>query len=160
MMRIGYGYDVHQLIEGRPLIIGGIELVHDKGLLGHSDADVLLHAITDAILGAVSLGDIGKFFPDDDPKYKGADSKILLKDAYQHVLDLGYQIGNLDATIIAEKPKFRPHIDAMRESIANVLNTDIFNVNVKATTNEKMGYLGRQEGIQAQAVVLLLKKTN
>ncbi|RAI78954.1 2-C-methyl-D-erythritol 2,4-cyclodiphosphate synthase [Macrococcoides goetzii] len=160
MMRIGYGYDVHQLVEGRPLIIGGIELEHDKGLLGHSDADVLLHAITDAILGAVSLGDIGKFFPDDDPKYKGADSKILLKDAYQHVLDLGYEIGNLDATIIAEKPKFRPHIDAMRESIANVLNTDIFNVNVKATTNEKMGYLGRQEGIQAQAVVLLLKKTN
>lgn len=159
-MRIGYGYDVHQLIEGRPLIIGGIELVHDKGLLGHSDADVLLHAITDAILGAVSLGDIGKFFPDDDPKYKGADSKILLKNAYQHVLELGYEIGNLDATIIAEKPKFRPHIDAMRESIANVLNTDIFNVNVKATTNEKMGYLGRQEGIQAQAVVLLLKKTN
>ncbi len=159
-MRIGYGYDVHQLIEGRPLIIGGIELVHDKGLLGHSDADVLLHAITDAILGAVSLGDIGKFFPDDDPKNKGADSKILLKDAYQHVLELGYEIGNLDATIIAEKPKFRPHIDAMRESIANVLNTDIFNVNVKATTNEKMGYLGRQEGIQAQAVVLLLKKTN
>lgn len=160
MMRIGYGYDVHQLVEGRPLIIGGIELVHDKGLLGHSDADVLLHAITDAILGAVSLGDIGKFFPDDDPKYKGADSKVLLKDAYQHALELGYEIGNLDATIIAEKPKFRPHIDAMRESIANVLNTDIFNVNVKATTNEKMGYLGRQEGIQAQAVVLLLKKTN
>lgn len=159
-MRIGYGYDVHQLVEGRPLIIGGIELVHDKGLLGHSDADVLLHAITDAILGAVSLGDIGKFFPDDDPKYKGADSKVLLKDAYQHVLELGYEIGNLDATIIAEKPKFRPHIDAMRESIANVLNTDIFNVNVKATTNEQMGYLGRQEGIQAQAVVLLLKKTN
>lgn len=159
-MRIGYGYDVHQLIEGRPLIIGGIELVHDKGLLGHSDADVLLHAITDAILGAVSLGDIGKFFPDDDPKYKGADSKVLLKNAYQHVLELGYEIGNLDATIIAEKPKFRPHIDAMRESIANVLSTDIFNVNVKATTNEKMGYLGRQEGVQAQAVVLLLKKTN
>ncbi|MEE1108019.1 2-C-methyl-D-erythritol 2,4-cyclodiphosphate synthase [Macrococcoides canis] len=157
MMRIGYGYDVHQLVEGRPLIIGGIELEHDKGLLGHSDADVLLHAITDAILGAVSLGDIGKFFPDDDPKYKGADSKILLKDAYQHVLELGYEIGNLDATIIAEKPKFRPHIDAMRETISNILNTDIFNVNVKATTNEKMGYLGRQEGIQAQAVVLLLK---
>ncbi|WZE72951.1 2-C-methyl-D-erythritol 2,4-cyclodiphosphate synthase [Macrococcus sp. CCM 2573] len=157
MMRIGYGYDVHQLVEGRTLIIGGIELEHDKGLLGHSDADVLLHAITDAILGAVSLGDIGKFFPDDDPKYKGADSKILLKEAYQHVLKLGYEIGNLDATIIAEKPKFRPHIDAMRESIAHVLNTDIFNVNVKATTNEKMGYLGRQEGIQAQAVVLLLK---
>lgn len=156
-MRIGYGYDVHQLVEGRPLIIGGIELEHDKGLLGHSDADVLLHAITDAILGAVSLGDIGKFFPDDDPKYKGADSKILLKDAYQHVLELGYEIGNLDATIIAEKPKFRPHIDAMRETISNILNTDIFNVNVKATTNEKMGYLGRQEGIQAQAVVLLLK---
>lgn len=156
-MRIGYGYDVHQLVEGRTLIIGGIELEHDKGLLGHSDADVLLHAITDAILGAVSLGDIGKFFPDDDPKYKGADSKILLKEAYQHVLKLGYEISNLDATIIAEKPKFRPHIDAMRESIANVLNTDIFNVNVKATTNEKMGYLGRQEGIQAQAVVLLLK---
>lgn len=156
-MRIGYGYDVHQLVEGRTLIMGGIELEHDKGLLGHSDADVLLHAITDAILGAVSLGDIGKFFPDDDPKYKGADSKILLKEAYQHVLKLGYEISNLDATIIAEKPKFRPHIDAMRESIANVLNTDIFNVNVKATTNEKMGYLGRQEGIQAQAVVLLLK---
>ncbi|WP_414045482.1 2-C-methyl-D-erythritol 2,4-cyclodiphosphate synthase [Macrococcus equi] len=159
MMRIGYGYDVHQLVEGRPLIIGGIELNHDKGLLGHSDADVLLHAITDAILGAVSLGDIGKFFPDDDPKYKGADSRILLKDAYHHVLEMGYEVGNIDATIIAEKPKFRPHIDAMRESIANVLNTDVFNVNVKATTNEKMGYLGRQEGIQAQAVVLLLKKT-
>ncbi|UOB20431.1 2-C-methyl-D-erythritol 2,4-cyclodiphosphate synthase [Macrococcus armenti] len=156
-MRIGYGYDVHQFIEGRPLIIGGIELEHDKGLLGHSDADVLLHAITDAILGAVSLGDIGKFFPDDDPKYKGADSKVLLKDAYQYVLDTGYEIGNLDATIIAEKPKFRPHIDAMRKVIAEILETDIFNVNVKATTNEKMGYLGRQEGIQAQAVVLLLK---
>ena len=117
----------------------------------------MLHAITDAILGAVSLGDIGKFFPDDDPKYKGADSKVLLKDAYQHVLDTGYEIGNLDATIIAEKPKFRPHIDAMRKVIAEILDTDIFNVNVKATTNEKMGYLGRQEGIQAQAVVLLLK---
>ncbi|MCH4984301.1 2-C-methyl-D-erythritol 2,4-cyclodiphosphate synthase [Macrococcoides goetzii] len=157
MFRIGQGYDVHQLVEGRPLIIGGIEIEHDKGLLGHSDADVLLHAITDAILGAVSLGDIGKFFPDDDPKYKGADSRILLKDAYQHVLDMGYEIANIDATIIAEKPKFRPHIDAMREAIANVLNTDIFNVNVKATTNEKMGYLGRQEGIQAQAVILLNK---
>ena len=158
MFRIGYGYDVHQLVEGRPLIIGGIELEHDKGLLGHSDADVLLHAITDAILGAVALGDIGKFFPDDDPKYKGADSKVLLKESYDHVIKMGYKIGNIDATIIAEKPKFRPHIDAMRETIANVLNIEVNQVNVKATTNEKMGYLGRQEGICAQAVVLLMNE--
>lgn len=156
MFRIGYGYDVHQLVEGRPLIIGGIELEHDKGLLGHSDADVLLHAITDAILGAVALGDIGKFFPDDDPKYKDADSKVLLKESYDHVIKMGYKIGNIDATIIAEKPKFRPHIDTMRETIANVLNIEVNQVNVKATTNEKMGYLGRQEGICAQAIVLLM----
>lgn len=159
-MRIGFGYDVHQLVEGRKLIIGGIEIPHSKGLLGHSDADVLLHAITDAMLGAASLGDIGKLFPDTDMQFKDADSKLLLKESYRAVQEKGYIIGNIDATIVAEQPKFRPHIDRMRQVISDVLEIDIDQVNVKATTNEKMGYLGRQEGIQAQAVVLLLKKTN
>ena len=120
MFRIGYGYDVHEFDENRPLIIGGIEIEHTKGLKGHSDADVLLHAITDAILGAASLGDIGKLFPDTDQTFKDADSKILLKEAYQQVLKKGYQLGNVDATIIAEKPKFRPHIDNMRDKIATI----------------------------------------
>ncbi|MCR1872984.1 2-C-methyl-D-erythritol 2,4-cyclodiphosphate synthase [Mammaliicoccus lentus] len=158
MFRIGYGYDVHEFDENRPLIIGGIEIEHTKGLKGHSDADVLLHAITDAILGAASLGDIGKLFPDTDQTFKDADSKILLKEAYQQVLKKGYQLGNVDATIIAEKPKFRPHIDNMRDKIATILEVSIEDVNVKATTNEKLGFLGREEGIQAQAVVLLTNK--
>lgn len=158
MFRIGYGYDVHEFDENRPLIIGGIEIEHTKGLKGHSDADVLLHAITDAILGAASLGDIGKLFPDTDQTFKDADSKILLKEAYQQVLKKGYQLGNLDATIIAEKPKFRPHIDNMRDKIATIFEVSIEDVNVKATTNEKLGFLGREEGIQAQAVVLLTNK--
>lgn len=158
MFRIGYGYDVHEFDENRPLIIGGIEIEHTKGLKGHSDADVLLHAITDAILGAASLGDIGKLFPDTDQTFKDADSKILLKEAYQQVLKKGYQLGNVDATIIAEKPKFRPHIDNMRDEIATIFEVSIEDVNVKATTNEKLGFLGREEGIQAQAVVLLTNK--
>lgn len=156
-MRIGFGYDVHQLVEGRKLIIGGIEIPHSKGLLGHSDADVLLHAITDAMLGAASLGDIGKLFPDTDMQFKDADSKLLLKESYRAVQEKGYIIGNIDATIVAEQPKFRPHIDSMRQVISDVLEIDIDQVNVKATTNEKMGYLGREEGIAAQAVVLLIK---
>lgn len=158
MFRIGYGYDVHEFDENRPLIIGGLEIEHTKGLKGHSDADVLLHAITDAILGAASLGDIGKLFPDTEQAYKDADSKILLKEAYQQVLKKGYQLGNVDATIIAERPKFRPHIDNMREKIASIFEVSIEEVNVKATTNEKLGFLGREEGIQAQAVVLLTNK--
>ncbi|GGB11334.1 2-C-methyl-D-erythritol 2,4-cyclodiphosphate synthase [Macrococcus hajekii] len=155
MFRIGYGYDVHQLVEGRKLIIGGLEIPHDKGLLGHSDADVLLHAITDAMLGAAALGDIGKLFPDTDMAFKDADSKILLTESYQAVKDKGYVIGNIDATIIAEKPKFRPHMDTIRQIIADSLVIELDQVNIKATTNEKMGYLGREEGIAAQAVILL-----
>ena len=158
MFRIGYGYDVHEFDASRPLIIGGIEIEHTHGLKGHSDADVLLHAITDAILGAASLGDIGKLFPDTDMAFKNADSKILLKEAYKQVLNKGYKLGNVDATIVAEKPKFRPHVDMMRETIADILDVSIEDVNVKATTNEKLGFLGREEGIQAQAVVLLTNK--
>ncbi|MDT3995362.1 2-C-methyl-D-erythritol 2,4-cyclodiphosphate synthase [Mammaliicoccus fleurettii] len=158
MYRIGYGYDVHEFDQTRPLIIGGIELEHSHGLKGHSDADVLLHAITDAILGAASLGDIGKLFPDTDPTFKNADSKLLLGEAYKQVLKKGYKLGNVDATIIAEQPKFRPHIDRMRDVIASIFDVSIEDVNVKATTNEKLGFLGREEGIQAQAVVLLTSK--
>lgn len=157
MFRIGYGYDVHQLIEGRPLILGGIELEHSKGLLGHSDADALLHSITDAVLGAAALGDIGKLFPDTDDAFKDADSKKLLVEAYNQVKRKGYLLGNVDATIIAEQPKFRPHIDMMRQVIADLFEVSIEDINIKATTNEKMGYLGRQEGICCQAVVLLTK---
>lgn len=158
MFRIGYGYDVHEFDSTRPLIIGGVEIEHSHGLKGHSDADVLLHAITDAILGAASLGDIGKLFPDTDPAFKNADSKLLLKESYKQVLEKGYQLGNVDATIVAEQPKFRPYIDQMRSEIASVFEVLIEDINVKATTNEKLGFLGREEGIQAQAVVLLTSK--
>lgn len=158
MFRIGYGYDVHEFDLTRPLIIGGLEIEHTHGLKGHSDADVLLHAITDAILGAASLGDIGKLFPDTDPAFKDEDSKLLLKEAYEQVLKKGYKLGNVDATIVAEQPKFRPYIDQMRSLIASVLEVSIEDINVKATTNEKLGFLGREEGIQAQAVVLLTSK--
>ncbi|UXV32090.1 2-C-methyl-D-erythritol 2,4-cyclodiphosphate synthase [Mammaliicoccus sciuri] len=158
MFRIGYGYDVHEFDPTRPLIIGSLEIEHTHGLKGHSDADVLLHAITDAILGAASLGDIGKLFPDTDPAFKDADSKLLLKESYEQVLKKGYKLGNVDATIVAEQPKFRPYIDQMRSAIASVLDVSIEDINVKATTNEKLGFLGREEGIQAQAVVLLTSK--
>ena len=159
-MRIGSGYDVHKLVEGRKLILGGVEIPHSLGLDGHSDADVVLHAITDALLGAAALGDIGLHFPDTDDTYKGADSIELMKVAYKKVLDAGYSLGNLDATIIAQKPKLRPYIDKMRENIATALEVSVNQVNVKATTEEKLGFTGREEGISAQAVVLLNERKN
>lgn len=157
MFRIGQGYDVHKLVEGRKLIMGGVEIPHELGLLGHSDADVLLHAITDAVLGAVAEGDIGKHFPDTDPNYKGADSKVLLADSWKIVQNKGYKLSNLDCTIIAERPKMRPHIEDMRRNIAEILEVDIEQINVKATTTEQLGFTGRKEGIAAQAIVLLTK---
>lgn len=156
-IRIGYGYDVHQFHEDRKLILGGVEIPHSKGLLGHSDADVLLHAITDALLGAVALGDIGTLFPDTDESYKNADSRVLLKESYDRVKEKGYELINLDATVIAERPKLRPYIDTIRKSIAKQLTCHIDDVSVKATTSEKMGFAGREEGVIAQAVVLLSK---
>ncbi|NHM75584.1 2-C-methyl-D-erythritol 2,4-cyclodiphosphate synthase [Staphylococcus sp. 11007852] len=158
MFRVGLGYDVHAFDEHRPLIIGGIEVPHTKGLKGHSDADVLLHAITDAMLGACALGDIGKLFPDTDPAFKDADSKQLLVEAYAAVKKEGFIMNNVDATIIAEKPKFRPHIDTMRQVIADLFDVEIGGVNVKATTSEKLGFTGREEGIAAQAIVSLTQK--
>ena len=154
-MRIGQGYDVHKLVSSRPLILGGVTIPHTLGLLGHSDADVLLHAITDALLGAAALGDIGLHFPDTDEAYRGADSLELLTVAYEKVRDKGYVLGNLDATILAQKPKLRPYIDEMRKNIAGALDVDIDQVNIKATTEEGLGFTGREEGIAAQAVVLL-----
>lgn len=158
MFRVGLGYDVHAFDEHRPLIIGGIEVPHTKGLKGHSDADVLLHAITDAMLGACALGDIGKLFPDTDPAFKDADSKQLLVEAYAAVKKEGFIMNNVDATIIAEKPKFRPHIDTMRQVIADLFEVEIGHVNVKATTSEKLGFTGREEGIAAQAIISLTQK--
>jgi len=155
-MRIGQGYDVHQLVAGRKLIIGGVEIPHDKGLLGHSDADVLLHAITDALLGAAALGDIGRHFSDTDAKYKNIDSRILLREAMHMVREQGYRVANVDATIIAQEPKMAPHILQMVANIAADLRLEKSAVNVKATTTEKLGLTGRGEGIAAQAVVLLL----
>jgi 2-C-methyl-D-erythritol 2,4-cyclodiphosphate synthase len=157
MLRIGQGFDVHQFAEGRPLIIGGVEIPHEKGLLGHSDADVLLHAIADACLGAIAAGDIGKHFPDTDPAYKDADSAKLLQEVWKLVEEAGYQLGNLDCTIIAQKPKMAPFITKIRERIAELLNASVDQINVKATTTEKLGFTGREEGIAALAVVLLQK---
>lgn len=157
MMRIGHGFDVHAFAEDRPLIIGGLNIPHDKGLAGHSDADVLLHTIADAVLGALALGDIGKFFPDTDDQYKDLDSKVLLGEVVQKMHDENYEIGNIDAVIMAQAPKFRPYIDDMRESVASILKTSISNVNIKATTTEKLGFVGRAEGITSEAVVLLTK---
>lgn len=155
-MRIGHGYDVHQLQEGRPLILGGINIPHDKGLLGHSDADVLLHAVTDAILGAVGLGDIGRHFPDTDPEFKDADSADLLAHACSLVKAKGWKLGNVDATILAQQPKMAPHIPEMKKRIGELLEAQAEEqVNVKATTTEKLGFVGRKEGIAAHAVVLL-----
>ena len=158
MFRIGQGFDVHQLVENRPQIIGGIELDYPLGLLGHSDADVLLHTIADAALGAIAEGDIGKHFPDTDPAFKDADSAKLLTHVYELVKEKGYTLGNLDCTIIAQKPKMAPYIPQMRERIAALLEADLDQINVKATTTEKLGFTGRGEGIAAQAVILLIKK--
>jgi 2-C-methyl-D-erythritol 2,4-cyclodiphosphate synthase len=157
-MRIGHGFDVHRLVEGRKLIIGGVEIAWEKGLLGHSDADVLLHAIADAILGAIGEGDIGRHFPDTDPRFKGANSLVLLEHVGKLAEAKGYRPGNIDATIIAQRPKMAPHIQAMRENIARALNCSPDQVNVKATTTEELGYCGRGEGIASHAVVLILTR--
>ncbi len=154
-MRIGMGYDVHRLVQGRDLIIGGVNIPHEKGLLGHSDADVLLHAIMDALLGAASLGDIGKHFPDTDDSYKGISSVKLLEHVGKLLEEHCFFIENIDATIVAQKPKMRPHIDLMRKNIADTLGIDISQVNVKATTEEGLGFTGTEEGISAQAICLL-----
>ncbi|MDO3412991.1 2-C-methyl-D-erythritol 2,4-cyclodiphosphate synthase [Saccharibacillus sp. CPCC 101409] len=157
MIRIGQGFDVHQLTEGRPCIIGGVTIPHDKGLLGHSDADVLLHTISDAILGALALGDIGRHFPDTDPAFKDADSLKLLEHVWKMARERGYELGNVDATIIAQQPKMAPYIPQMVTVIAGALGADESRVNVKATTTEWLGFTGRGEGIAAQAVVCLTK---
>lgn len=153
--RIGQGYDCHALVPGRPLIIGGVKIPHRLGLLGHSDADVLIHAIIDALLGAAALGDIGRLFPDTDPKYSGEDSRILLREAASRVKQAGYEIGNVDATIIAEAPKMAPHIPLMISHISTDLDLTPEQINIKAKTNERLGWEGRQEGIGAQAIVLI-----
>lgn len=156
-IRVGQGYDVHQLVEGRDLILGGVNIPFEKGLLGHSDADALLHAITDALLGAAGLGDIGSHFPDTAAEFKDADSRMLLREAYQSVQALGWKVVNVDTTVIAQKPKLAPHIPAMRANIASDLGLPENCVNIKGKTNEKLGYLGRMEAIEAQAAVLLIK---
>lgn len=157
MIRIGLGYDVHQLVEGRPLWLGGIRMEHSKGLLGHSDADVLIHAICDAMLGAANLRDIGYHFPDTDPQNKDIDSKILLQRTMSLIEQKGYRLGNIDATICAEQPKINPHIPAMQQCLAKVLHTETDNISIKATTTEHLGFTGREEGISAYAVVLIEK---
>ena len=158
MFRIGHGYDVHRLVEGRKLILGGVEIEHTLGLLGHSDADVLLHAVSDALLGAAAFGDIGGMFPDTDPAFKDADSLELLKAVVKRLCENGYAIGNVDATVIAQKPKLKPHIEKMRENIALACGVDISQINVKATTEEKLGFSGREEGIAAHAVCIITKE--
>ena len=154
-MRIGHGYDVHKLVEGRDLILGGVKIDHHLGLLGHSDADVLLHAVSDALLGAAGLRDIGYHFPDTDPRYKGADSRVLLREVRQKVADAGYRVGNVDVTMIAQKPKLKPYIPQMMENIAADLEIGISRVNVKATTEEGLGFTGAEEGMACHAVCLL-----
>ena len=158
--RIGQGYDCHALVTGRKLIIGGVEIAHKTGLLGHSDADVLLHAITDALFGAAGLGDIGRHFPDTDAQFKGADSRSLLREAGRRVSAAGYSVGNIDATIIAQAPKMAPHIAQMIVNVAADLGISAEQVNIKAKTNEKLGYLGREEGIASEAVVLICRSTS
>ena len=154
-MRIGHGYDVHKLVEGRDLILGGVKIEYEKGLLGHSDADVLLHAVSDALLGAAGLGDIGKHFPDTDPKYKGADSLVLLTVVAQRVKEAGYRVSNIDVTMIAQRPKLRPHIAQMEQNIASAVGVDVSRVNVKATTEERLGFTGEELGMACHAVCLL-----
>ncbi|WP_462332674.1 2-C-methyl-D-erythritol 2,4-cyclodiphosphate synthase [Schwartzia sp. (in: firmicutes)] len=158
MTRFGMGYDVHRLVEGRKLILGGVDVPYEKGLLGHSDADVLLHAITDALLGAAALGDIGKHFPDTDPQFEGADSLKLLVHAMGLIREKGYEVGNIDATIVAQRPKLAPYIEAMRDNIAGALGVDKDQINVKATTEEKLGFTGSGEGMSAYAVAGIEKK--
>jgi len=157
-MRIGHGYDVHRMVEGRKCIIGGVDIPYDRGLLGHSDADVLVHAVMDAVIGAMALGDIGKLFPDTDDAYKDADSLLLCKRVAEIMQEKGYVIGNIDATVIAQKPKLASYVLQMRENIAQVFDTDLDNVSVKATTEEKLGFTGAELGIAAHAVCILLKK--
>jgi len=157
MIRIGEGWDIHALVEGRRLVLGGVDIPFEKGLLGHSDADALLHAITDALFGAAALGDIGRHFPDTDARFKGADSGTLLAEAARLVREKGYEIGNVDSTVIAQRPKLAPHMDAMRGNIARLLNVDVDQVNVKAKTAEKMGPVGAGEAMEARAVVLLTR---
>ena len=157
-MRIGHGYDVHRLVKGRPLILGGVHIPHETGLLGHSDADVLTHAVMDALLGAAALGDIGKLFPDSDPQYKGADSLILAGEVARHIQAADYKIANIDATVIAEAPKLSPYISQMRERLAVALGIDVGDISIKATTEEGLGFSGERLGIAAHAVCLLNSK--
>ncbi|NYS48828.1 2-C-methyl-D-erythritol 2,4-cyclodiphosphate synthase [Streptococcus danieliae] len=158
MIRIGQGYDVHELVPGRPLIVGGVNLPFDRGLKGHSDADVLLHAITDALIGALGRGDIGHAFPDSNPELAGLASTKILAAIYEEMRKAGYRVGNLDATILAERPKMAPHLPEMKKRIAGLLHMEVKDVNLKATTTEKLGFVGREEGMAAQAVVLLVKE--
>ena len=157
-MRIGFGYDVHQLVPQRKLILGGVEIPHEKGLLGHSDADVLVHSIMDAMLGALALGDIGKHFPDSDPAYQNINSMLLLEKVATLIQKEGYALGNMDCTICAQRPKLAPHIETMQKNIADMLQTDVKNISIKATTTEGLGFPGREEGISAYAVCLLIKE--
>lgn len=154
-IRVGYGYDVHRYVEGRKLILGGVAVPAERGLLGHSDADVLLHAIADALLGAAAMRDIGYHFPDTDPRYAGADSVVLLREVFRLLLERGYRVGNIDATIVAEAPKLSPFVPRMQERIAETLDLSVDDVSIKATTNERMGFVGREEGMAAHAVVLI-----
>ncbi|MGL4976595.1 MAG: 2-C-methyl-D-erythritol 2,4-cyclodiphosphate synthase [Cetobacterium sp.] len=158
MLRIGNGYDVHKLVEGRRLVLGGVDIPHLKGVLGHSDGDVLVHAIMDALLGALALGDIGQHFPDTSSEFKDIDSMILLERVFQLIKDRNYRVGNLDCIIVAQKPKLKPYLDLMRERVAKVLGTEISNISIKATTEEKLGFTGSEEGIKSYCVVLLHKK--
>jgi len=157
MLRVGLGYDVHALVEGRPLILGGVEIPHEKGLLGHSDADVLTHALMDALLGALALGDLGKHFPDTDERYRGISSLKLLGKVMELIEDKGYKVGNVDCIIAAQRPKLAPYIQQMRYNLAQALKTEQENVSVKATTTERLGFEGREEGISSQAIVCLVK---
>lgn len=157
-IRVGFGFDVHQLVEGRDLWLGGVKLQHSKGLLGHSDADVLIHAICDALLGAANMRDIGYHFPDSASEYKNIDSKILLKNTVELIATKGYKVGNIDATVCAERPKLNPHIPVMQQVLAEVMNVDVDDVSIKATTTEKLGFTGREEGISAYATVLIEKE--
>jgi 2-C-methyl-D-erythritol 2,4-cyclodiphosphate synthase len=159
-MRIGTGFDVHALVEGRALILGGVAIPHPRGLAGHSDADVLLHAIADALLGALALGDLGVHFPDSDPRWKGADSRALLRHVVSLVADLGWDVGNVDATIIAQAPKLAPFVAAMRANVASDLGCSLARISIKATTTERLGFTGREEGIAAEAVVLVSQRPN
>ncbi len=154
-MRIGHGYDVHKLVENRPLILGGVNIPYEKGLLGHSDADVLLHAISDSLLGAAALGDIGGMFPDNDPQYKGADSLVLLQRVVKRLSQNGFKVGNVDATVIAQNPKMKPYIEKMRENVANACNVSVDRINIKATTEEWLGFTGSGDGISAHSVCLI-----